>query len=86
METKTLNISLPKNMVAKIDRVAKERFANRSEFIREALRAHLDDYLDWKTIFTIGERQAKKLELDEKDVLETVRRERQKKRLGLVKK
>ena len=38
MQTRTLNIALPKELVKKVDEVAKKEYKNRSELIREALR------------------------------------------------
>lgn len=37
MSTQTINISLPEELVKKIDRAAKEEFASRSDYIRQAL-------------------------------------------------
>ena len=37
MNTQTLNISLPKQLVALVDKQAKQDFSSRSDFIRKAL-------------------------------------------------
>jgi metal-responsive CopG/Arc/MetJ family transcriptional regulator len=37
MSTQTINISLPQELVKKIDRAAKAEFASRSDYIRQAL-------------------------------------------------
>jgi metal-responsive CopG/Arc/MetJ family transcriptional regulator len=37
MSTQTINISLPKELVEKIDSAAKAEFASRSDYIRQAL-------------------------------------------------
>lgn len=37
MNTQTLNISLPKQLVALVDEQAKQDFSSRSDFIRKAL-------------------------------------------------
>ena len=47
MQTQTLNISLPKDLVKRIDSFAKKEYRNRSEFIREAVRIYLKDLEDW---------------------------------------
>ena len=73
MNTRTLNISLPPQMVDQLDRVAEQRAANRSELIRDALRSYLRRRKRWETLFAIGERQAKKRGLTEDDVLRAVR-------------
>ncbi len=61
MKTQTLNIALPENLVKTIDRTAKKEYRNRSELIREALRMYLKNTQEWEKIFTIGQRQAKKM-------------------------
>jgi len=47
MSTQIINLSLPKELVRKIDRAAKGQYASRSEYIRQAvvsrLRAQDDD-------------------------------------------
>lgn len=37
MPTQTINISLPKDLVEKIDQAAKAEYASRSDYIRQAL-------------------------------------------------
>lgn len=61
MQTQTLNIALPKNLVKKVDEVAKKEYRNRSELIREALRVYLDDKKQWQEIFAAGEKAMKKM-------------------------
>jgi metal-responsive CopG/Arc/MetJ family transcriptional regulator len=41
MSTQTINISLPKELVQKIDGAAKAEFASRSDYIRQALVSKL---------------------------------------------
>jgi len=41
MSTQTINISLPKELVEKIDEAAKIEFASRSDYIRQALVSKL---------------------------------------------
>ncbi len=73
MNTKTVNISLPSELMGKLDRVAKERVSNRSELIREAVRSYLSRRERWEALFAVGRRQAKKLGLTEDDVVQAVR-------------
>ena len=61
MDTKTLNIALPRALVKKIDEVAKREYRNRSELIREAVRTYLRDLDEWEDIFAYGKRVGKKL-------------------------
>lgn len=59
MQTRTLNIALPKKMVKKVDEVAKKEYRNRSELVREALRRYLEDKSEWDQIFKAGEKAMK---------------------------
>lgn len=69
MNTKTVNIALPKELLKKIDEQAKREYRNRSELIRESLRMYLNNIQDWEEIFAHGEKQAKKLGIkSEEDV------------------
>ncbi len=61
MQTQTLNIALPKDLVKKVDQQAKEEYRNRSELIREALRIYLKRRQDWNQIFKAGRETAKKM-------------------------
>jgi CopG family transcriptional regulator / antitoxin EndoAI len=60
MNTQTLNIALPEDLVKKTDELAKKEYRNRSELIREALRVYIERKSTWDTIFAIGEKAAKK--------------------------
>lgn len=59
MQTQTFNIALPIELVKKVDLVAKKEYRNRSELIREALRAYLTDVEDWESIFAAGQEAGK---------------------------
>ena len=61
MQTQTFNIALPKKLVKKVDEVARNEYRNRSELIREALRAYLKDKDEWQEIFEYGRRKAKEM-------------------------
>lgn len=61
MNTQTFNISLPRELVKKVDEVAKKEYRNRSDFIREALLARLKEKSDWEQIFKAGRETAKKM-------------------------
>jgi metal-responsive CopG/Arc/MetJ family transcriptional regulator len=58
-KSKTINISLPEELLDKVDKVANSEFANRSDFIRDSLvrrlntRTVLDEWGDegeWETV------------------------------------
>ena len=60
MQTQTFNIALPRELVKKVDKVAKREYKNRSEFIREALRMYLIKMEKWSRIFKAGEKAVMK--------------------------
>jgi Arc/MetJ-type ribon-helix-helix transcriptional regulator len=69
MDTQTFNIALPRDLVNKVDEVAKREYRNRSELIREALRTYLKDAEEWGELFSYGKMQGRKLGIeDEGDV------------------
>lgn len=59
MQTQTLNIALPKDLVKKVDGVAKQEYSNRSELIRHALRIYLEEKSEWEQILKAGEKAMK---------------------------
>jgi metal-responsive CopG/Arc/MetJ family transcriptional regulator len=61
MNTQTLNIALPEELVKKVDDLAKKEFRNRSELIREALRSYIERKSAWDQIYSLGEKAAKKM-------------------------
>ncbi|MBI2314791.1 ribbon-helix-helix protein, CopG family [Candidatus Daviesbacteria bacterium] len=61
MQTQTFNISLPKELVKKVDRAAKKEYRNRSELIREALRIYMDRMDSWNRIFKAGNKAMKEM-------------------------
>lgn len=61
MNTQTFNISLPRELVKRVDKVAKEEYRNRSDFIREALIARIREKEEWKQIFKAGKETAKRM-------------------------
>lgn len=73
MQTQTLNIALPQNLVKEVDEAAKKEYRNRSEFIREALRIYLKDAQEWEELFKFSEKRARKVGVkNEQDVEEIV--------------
>lgn len=67
MQTQTFNISLPRELVKKIDERAKKEYRNRSELIREALRMYMRDLSDWDEIFEYGQKMGKKMGIKSED-------------------
>ncbi len=67
MQSQTFNIVLPKELVSKIDRVAKNEYKNRSELIREAVRIYLSDKLEWEKLLAYGKKMGKKMGIKSED-------------------
>ena len=67
MQTQTLNIALPKDLVKKVDNRAKKEYKNRSELIREVLRVYLDDRKEWEDLLAYGKKVGKKMGIKSED-------------------
>lgn len=80
MNTKTVNISFRKDLLKKIDKVAKEEMRTRSELIREAARLYIEKKEKWEKIFAFGTKQAERLGFKEQDITEEIHKFRQKNR------
>ncbi|MBI4039080.1 ribbon-helix-helix protein, CopG family [Candidatus Daviesbacteria bacterium] len=72
MQTQTFNISLPKELVKKVDERAKKEYRNRSELIREALRIYMERKDSWDRIFKAGERVMKKMGIKSEDQINEI--------------
>ncbi len=78
MNAKTVNISFRKDLLEKIDKVAKDEMRTRSELIREAARLYIERKNRWEKIFEFGKQQADRLGLKEQDIAEEIQKLRQK--------
>ncbi|MCR4277626.1 MAG: ribbon-helix-helix domain-containing protein [Candidatus Berkelbacteria bacterium] len=67
MKTKTINLSLPGELLQDADRVAKLQYRSRSDLMREALRRFIS-IVRFEELNAYGARQAKKLGLKPTDV------------------
>ncbi len=67
MQTQTLNISLPKELVKKVDKRAKKEYRDRSELIREALRVYMNRMDSWDRIFKSGKKAMKEMGIKSKE-------------------
>lgn len=73
MNTQTLNIALPKDLVKSVDELAKKEYRNRSELIREALRVYISDKEDWNDLLDYGKKVGKRMGIkSEEDVYRVV--------------
>lgn len=61
MQTQTLNIALPRDLVKKVDERARKEYKNRSELMREALRIYLTDRQEWEDLLDYGKKVGKKM-------------------------
>ncbi|MEK7092194.1 MAG: ribbon-helix-helix domain-containing protein [Patescibacteria group bacterium] len=69
MQTQTLNIALPRDLVKKVDERARKEYKNRSELMREALRIYLTERAQWEDLLEYGKKIGKKVGIkSEKDV------------------
>lgn len=81
MNTVTINVSLPKELLQKVDRLAKQESRTRSELLRESLRRYLLEMTEWEDIFAYGEKRAKALGIkSEEDVYRIVEKLREEER------
>jgi len=72
MQTQTFNIALPRELVKKVDQMAKREYKNRSELIREALRVYLTKIDRWEKIFEAGQRAVKKMGIKNEEELDNI--------------
>ena len=68
MKTGTVNISFQEGLLRQIDQTAREESRSRSELIREAARMYIERKKRWKDIFVFGEKQLRRLRINESDV------------------
>jgi CopG family transcriptional regulator/antitoxin EndoAI len=74
--TKTVTLSLPPEMVDKIEELMKEEGRTRSELLREALRRYAEEQ-EWKKIYRYGEMKAREKGITEdqiEDIIDAYRK------------
>jgi CopG family transcriptional regulator/antitoxin EndoAI len=79
MAGSTVNISFSKELLAEIDKTAKQESRTRSDLIREAARLYIGRKTRWERIFAFGSRQAQRLGLREEDIAREIQKYRAKK-------
>jgi metal-responsive CopG/Arc/MetJ family transcriptional regulator len=72
MNTQTLNIALPEDLIKKVDELAKKEFRNRSDLIREALRSYIKSSEKWEELFSYGASVAKKMGITSEDEINRI--------------
>ncbi len=79
--TKTINLSIPSELLKDIDRQAKNEHRTRSEFLREAARERILFEKKWKSLQRYGVAQLRKLGIrTEEDVNRAIQEFRQEQR------
>lgn len=82
MKSQAVNISFKKDLLKKIDDIAREESRSRSELVREAARVYIERKNRWKKIFSYGDIIAREKGLSEEDLkkeIEAYRKESLKK-------
>ena len=72
-QPRTVTISVPPDLVRKIDAVARLEGRTRSELLREAVRQYLDRRDRWNRLFREGRRIAAERGIHEQDVVRAVK-------------
>ncbi len=68
-KTQTINLSIPKSLLEKVDALAEAEGSNRSELIRQAARSYLRTKDVWDELFKYGQETGQKLGIkSEEDV------------------
>jgi metal-responsive CopG/Arc/MetJ family transcriptional regulator len=64
--TRTINISLPENLVSEMDKAAKDEYATRSDFIRDSILRKLRNHEErWETVTDFTTIQKGGVDIDE---------------------
>lgn len=72
MNTQTVNISLPKQLIEIMDDFAKRQFSTRSELIKTAVISYVNKDKKLFELFSYAEKKAKEQNIKEKDVEDIV--------------
>ncbi len=76
MKPSTINLSIPKDLLERADKLAKRESRSRSELMRAALRIYLDRRSRWDKIFEQMDAHVRRLGLKPEDVEEAIREAR----------
>ena len=78
MNSQTFNVSMPKQLVERIDAQTKRQGSSRSDFVRTAVRKQLATLENWESLASKVRSQYKGKQLNEDEVAEIVRTQRAK--------
>lgn len=73
--TKIVSLSIPRELLRQVERVAKEEGRTKSELFREALRRYVEERR-WRTLQRYGATQMRRLGLTETDIERAVEESR----------
>lgn len=79
MSTTTVNIAFQESLLREIDRAARSESRSRSEFLREAARAHIRRKQRWASVFTMGRGIVEAKKLSPEDVSAEIKAHRKSK-------
>jgi metal-responsive CopG/Arc/MetJ family transcriptional regulator len=68
MRIRSINISLPNQLVKALDRRAREESRSRSKVLRAAALAYLEWWEQWQRLQNYGRQKARRLEVRPRDV------------------
>ncbi len=68
MASATVNVSFPRALLRMMDRVAKEESRSRSELLREAARAYVEQKRRWKRLFAYWHEAARRARVTPEEV------------------
>ena len=72
-QTKIINMSLPEELYAQVDGIAKQRGVSRSQVLKEALKIYVDEEKRWQQIKKWGAETARRLGIRDEDDVEKIR-------------
>ncbi|MDR1243673.1 MAG: ribbon-helix-helix protein, CopG family [Endomicrobium sp.] len=79
MSISTVNISFNKELLLKIDKLAKEEVRSRSELIREASRMYIERKRKWQNLFAYGQKIPSQANISQKDIIDEIKAQRKRK-------
>ena len=63
MQTRIINLSIPKPLLTALDKQAKKDVKTRSEALRDAVRLYISQRKDWGDLFLYGKDKSEKLKI-----------------------
>jgi CopG family transcriptional regulator / antitoxin EndoAI len=82
MSTATVNIAFDKRLLKNIDQAARQEHRSRSELVREAVRAYIDQKERWQNLFAAYDTAMKGRSMTEAEIAGEVRSHRKEKSNG----